>query len=266
MIGSKDVLEVGAGLALGYGAAKLIDNANRRADAEAKMVEEAILYPETYNGRPMGALAAEVLREMQEDAYIKKHGPPKKTYTADDVKKVFDPPATPYPFKLGKLTPELEAKVEAIKSAPDLQAALHQIREIPELFKLSRSGEATIFELRLNRTDPDAIPNNWHRTYATSINLVASKGVLRNNLRLQSVQHDAIRTNNVLERGADQMGFDHAIRTDFLTGLISSGPVSAEMLAREMKGKLSPEVLGDAVKQLLVTGLPTRVDQKYYGL
>jgi len=272
MIRSKDALEVAAVVAVGYGAAKVLENvatkrevaANKR-EAQLRQMEEEILFPETYNGRPVGALEAEVIREMQEEARLKKYGPPKKTYTADDVKQVFDPPATAYPGALGKLSPELSAKLSAIASAPDLGAALHQAREISELFGVASGRAATVFELRLNRVDPDSIPNNWHKTYATSVQLVAERGITRNHFRLQAVQHDAVRENNTLRRGADVMAYDAAVKTDFVTGLISSKPASSEMLGQEMRGKLTPQVLAAALKQLLESGLPTRIDQAYYG-
>lgn len=272
MIRSKDALEVAAGVAVGYGAAKVLENvatkreaaANKR-EAQLRQLQEEILFPETYNGRPVGALEAEVIREMQEEAHLKKYGPPKKTYTAEDVKQVFDPPATAYPNALGKLSPELSAKLSAIASAPDLGAALQEARQISQLFGVASGREATVFELRLSRVDPDSIPNNWHKTYATSVQLVAERGVTRNHFRLQAVQHDALRRNNTLSRGDDIMAYDAAVKTDFVTGLISSKPASIEMLSKEMRGKLTPAVLAAALEKLLENGLPTRVDQPYYG-
>lgn len=264
MVSGRDALEVGAGVALGYGVARVVDHVKAKQERRGgPTLEEMILFPDNYNGRPVGVLEGQVLREMEEERRRKNAPPPKKTYTAEDVKRVFDPPATAYPGALGTLSPALKSALAAIGAAPSLDEALERARQIPELFQVADQRSATVFELRLDRADPDSIPNFWHKTYATRLRLVAQRGFTRNHFRLQAVQQDAIRENNVLQRLPDLLAFDRVVRTDFLTGAIASKPVSPATLQSELRGELTPPVLAAALTQLLETGLPLRVDRPY---
>jgi hypothetical protein len=254
--------KVGLGFAAGFAAAKALEKiVGKDVPSERdKSAAGSAFQTETYNGIPVSPVAAEVIREMRETAYEKIHGPPPKTYTPEDVQRVFDPPVTPYANALRTLSPDLSARVDAIEKAPDLQTALHLVRDLPEVFQISETGSATIFELRIKRIDPDATPNNWVKTYATSVNLVAERGALHNTLRVQAVRHDSVRENYVLRRSPDSTDYDHVVNADFMSKFLSRNVDSAEKVAGNMEDHLTPAVLGQAVRELLTSGRPTRVE------
>lgn len=266
---ASDWLKVGAGAVAGIAVAKVItraaENAAAAQDAAEKALEQEVLGADSFNGKPMGALAAQVMREMQEDAFRKENGPPKKNYTRADVQAVFDPPVTAYANALRKLTPELSAKVDAIAKAPNLEAALALVRELPEVFQISETGKTDIFQLRLNRIDPDDTQQDMDMTYAATMALVADKGALHDNLRLQVLQHHSIRSGNMLSRGADHLSYDEPVMTDLISRTFSTNGLTGERLGKELKNTLTPEVLAQAVRQVMTEGRPLRLDARMYG-
>ncbi|MFC1609940.1 hypothetical protein ACFL6C_03195 [Myxococcota bacterium] len=230
-----------------------------------KMAEEAILYPDTFQNKPIGAHAANVIRELKKERGHDANDRGPEQCSPEELEKIFYPPLKEYRGKVGPLSAKTQSTIDAIRSAGSMQEALKLTASIPELLAVSSGRSVLVFRLRLDRRDPNGIMGST-KTYATNLDLVATSRLIGRELCLRVVHQDASRMPS--EKPHREPNQTVSIRKIMGTGLLALGSkkASSQLVEQELRGTLTPSSLADAIEGLLTTGKITRVAMPYSDL